>query len=488
MRVAFISAEAAPWAKTGGLGDVVGSLPAALRAVQPDVKVVVYLPFYERVRGVLAEKGIRPEITEIKVGARLFGHSEVGRIRRYDDENGVTWAFVEHHGFYHRAGLYGDDQGAYFDSAARFAFLCRAALDTGPRLLGGEVDVFHCHDWHTGPLPMYLQTRYRSAHPRARSVLTIHNLGYQGVYEKSVLNGLGLDWKLFDPEIAEFYDHVNFLKGGVACADATTTVSPGYAREMLTPEGGIGLDGFLRARARGFRGILNGLGPAQRSPHSDPHLVANYSLGDLSGKRLCREALLREAGLATNYGEPLIGVVSRFVGQKGLDIVADVVPALHTLGARMVVLGSGSPNLEDRFHALARRYPRHLSVRTAFDPELAQRIYAGSDLFLVPSRFEPCGLTQLQSMAYGTVPVVRAVGGLKDTVLDPRHFGQRATGFVFWDFSSAALYQAMSRAVHTYRNEPRIWRLLQRNGMARDATWETSARRYLDLYRELLWS
>ncbi|MGE0710696.1 MAG: glycogen synthase GlgA [Planctomycetota bacterium] len=488
MRIAFVSAEVAPWAKTGGLGDVVGSLPSALRAVQPDLKVCVFSPLYKRSRDALHKRGITLEVTDIKVAANLYGRAEVGRIQRFTDADGVTWCFVEHHGFYHRDGLYGDDRSAYFDNAARFAFLCRAALDAGPRVLEGEVDLFHCHDWHTGPLPMYLASRYRPAYPRTRSVMTIHNLGYQGVYPKDVLPGLGLPWSLFQSEVAEYYDHVNLLKGGVACADATTTVSPSYAREMLSQEGGVGLDGFLRARARRFRGILNGLGPEQRSPHSDPHIPAHYTAEDIAGKRRCREYLLQEAGLHTNYGEAVFGVVSRFVGQKGLDLVAEVVPALPVLGARMVVLGSGSPNLEDRFRGLARRYPRHLAVRTGFDAELAQRIYAGSDAFLVPSRFEPCGLTQLQAMAYGSVPVVRAVGGLRDTVLDPRHVGEHATGFVFHDMSAAALYQAMSRAVHTFRNEPRIWRLLQLNGMQRDATWEASARQYVDLYRELLWA
>ena len=484
MKVAFVSAEAHPWAKTGGLGDVVGALPAALRRVDPSLEVCVFLPLYERVKAALNERNIQPEVTRVEVAARLYGQPELGRILRYVDDDGVIWAFVEHHRFYHRRGLYGDDRGAYFDSAARFAFLCRAALDAAPRVLGGVPDVFHCHDWHTGPLPMYLRTRYAPAYPRTSSVLTIHNLGYQGVYEKDALPGLGLPWSLFHLDVAEFYDHVNLLKGGVACADATTTVSPTYAREMLTAEGGFGLDAFLRRRARRFRGILNGLGPDQRSPHRDPHLPATYDRDDLSGKHRCRAALLAEVGLHTNYGEALLGVVSRFVGQKGLDIVADIVPGLASLGARLVVLGSGSPDLEARFRHLARTYPHHLAVRTAFDPPLAHRIFAGCDMFLVPSRFEPCGLTQMQAMAYGTVPVVRAVGGLRDTVFDPAET-EAATGFCFFDFSAEALYHALERAVGTFRNAPNVWRILQHNGMARDATWETSARKTLRLYHEV---
>ncbi len=485
MRVCFVSAEAAPWAKTGGLGDVVGSLPAALKRVHPDLQVCVVLPLYERVRAALRERGITPEKTDIQVAARLFGRPEVGRIQRWVDADGVVWGFLEHHGFYHRRGLYGDDHGEYFDAPARFAFLCRGALDGAPRLLGGSPDVFHCHDWHTGALPMYLRSRYAPAYPRTSSVLTIHNLAYQGVYDKRVVPGIGLGWDLFHVDGAEFYDHVNLLKGGVAYADATTTVSPTYAREMLSPEGGFGLDAFLGARARRFRGILNGLGPEQRSPHADPHLPAHYDVSDLSGKHRCRERLLAEVGLRTNYGEAVIGVVSRFVGQKGLDIVADIVPGLALLGARLVVLGSGSRVLEDRFRQLAIQYPEHLALKTAFDPALAQRIYAGSDMFLVPSRFEPCGLTQMQAMAYGSVPVVRAVGGLRDTVLDPHEVGDRATGFVFFDFSADALYGALSRAVLTFRNAPQVWQVLVRNGMTRDATWETSARRYLELYAEV---
>jgi starch synthase len=485
VRVAFVSAEAAPWAKTGGLGDVVGSLPAALKRVDPDLEVCVFFPLYKRVRAELDKRGIQLEVTDIEVGARLFGRGEIGRIQRFTDEDGVIWAFVEHHNFYHRDGLYGDDSGAYFDQAARFAFLCRAALDAGPRIMGGRPDVFHCHDWHTGPLPMYLRTRYAPAYPRAASVMTIHNLGYQGVYGKDTLPGLGLPWDLFHMDGAEFYDHLNLLKGGVSCADATTTVSPTYAREMLSREGGIGLDDFLRRRARRFHGILNGLGPSQRQPESDPLIAAPYDADDISGKLACREALLAETGLETNYGEAVVGVVSRFVGQKGLDLVADIVPALPLLGARLVVLGSGSPNLEDRFRHLARQHPGHLALKTAFDPALAQRIYAGSDIFLVPSRFEPCGLTQMQAMAYGSVPVVRATGGLRDTVWDPHEVGEHATGFVFFDVAAEALYGALSRAVHAFRNEPRGWRRIVRNGMEREASWETSARRYRGLYEDI---
>ncbi|MCA8920537.1 MAG: glycogen synthase [Planctomycetes bacterium] len=482
MKVAFVSAEAAPWAKTGGLGDVVGALPAALKRVDPQLEVCVFLPLYERVWKALAERGIRPEPTEIECAARLYGQPEFGRVQRYTDDDGVIWAFLEHHGFYHRQGLYGDQNGAYFDSAARFAFLCRGALDCAPKVLGGRPDVFHCHDWHTGPLPMYLKTRYRPAYPGTGSVLTIHNLGYQGVYAKDLLPGIGLPWDLFTPDVAEYYDHVNLLKGGIACADATTTVSPTYAKEMLTDAGGVGLDAFIRAKAKHFHGILNGLGPEQRSPQSDPLIAANYTVDDLSGKHACRQALLKEVGLKTNYGEPVIGVVSRFVGQKGLDLVADLVPALPAIGAKLIVLGSGSTKLEDRFRHLAHVYPQHLALSTTFDPPFAQRIYAGCDLFLVPSLFEPCGLTQMQAMAYGTVPVVRAVGGLKDTVLDPRQHGESATGFCFYDYHPDALIGAVVRAVDMFRNRFKHWRILQKNGMRRDASWETSARRYRGLY------
>ena len=487
MRVLHVASEVAPWVKTGGLGDVLGALPAALHDAGAE-RVVVVAPLYREARAALARKGVALEDTGVVVAVDIGGDRVWGRfVVPAGSDPRCTVAFLECDRLYDREGIYDGYSGGFSDNAARFGFLCRGALDGAERLLGGPPDIVHGHDWQGALASVYLKTIFRRTFPRARAVFTIHNLAYQGVFDAGWLGPLGLDPALFHFDGMELHGHLSLLKGGVATADVTTTVSPRYAREVQTPAFGHGLDRFLQKY--GVVGILNGIDPAEWSPESDTHLPARFSATALGGKALCRAELLRAAGLEAGTGEPVLAVVSRFTGQKGLDLVADLVPELPHLGARLVVLGTGEPGLESRFRQLEAAFKRHITVRIGFDVPLAHKIIAGADAFLMPSRFEPCGLNQMYAMAYGTVPIVHAVGGLRDTVEDPGDEGLslgRGTGFRFEHATLDGLRWAVQRAIGLYRWHPDGWGRVLRAGMARDFSWTRSAALTLELYRRLL--
>ena len=394
--------------------------------------------------------------------------------------------FVDCAALYDRPGtLYGPGgAGEWSDNHLRFAVLGRAALAAGPALFGAQPDVLHVHDWQAGLAAVYARLEQLPI----RIVTTIHNLAYRGIFPKHVMDELGLPWSLFTLHQLEFWDQVSFLKGALAAADAATTVSPSYAQEILTPELGEGLDGFLRHDVRRLVGIVNGIDTRAWDPSTDPALAAPFSRDQLDGKAACRKALADEVGLAVADHEPLIGVVARMTGQKGLDLVADVVPELHRLGARLVVLGAGDPDLEARFRYLADAFSEHVVARIGFDVGFSRRIYAGCDLFVMPSRFEPCGLGQLYAMRYGTIPLVHAVGGLRDTVIDPGDAelaAGRGTGFTFAPASRDALLSALERAIAMFRERAAFARL-RHAAMSRDSSWTSSARQYAALYASLV--
>ncbi|HET7506507.1 MAG TPA: glycogen synthase, partial [Kofleriaceae bacterium] len=414
MRVLHVASEVAPFAQSGGLADVLAGLPAA-QAESHDVTAAICVPLYRGVAERLAAAGVALDpgrTLRLEVGVHPLEIAiRVARIGR------VGYGFIDCPQLYDRGGgLYGaDGAGEFGDNPLRFAALGKAALAAGDLLLGGAPDVLHVHDWQGSAAAIYA----RIAHLPAQIVTTIHNLAYRGIFPKAVMNELGIPWSLFSSDLIEFYDQVSFLKAGLALADAVTTVSPSYAREILTPERGEALDGFLRWKVKRLVGITNGIDVTAWDPATDPELPAHYSRAEPEGKARCRAHLIGELGLPVPDSEPVIGVIARMTGQKGLDLVADVVPELARLGARLVVLGSGEPELERRFQWLAEVFREHVAVRIGFDTRLARRIYGGCDLFAMPSRFEPCGLGQLYAMRYGTVPVVHAVGGLRDTVIDP---------------------------------------------------------------------
>jgi starch synthase len=397
----------------------------------------------------------------------------------------VTYGFVDCPALYDRAGgLYGPGGASeWFDNHVRFAVLGKAALAAGAHLLDGTPDVLHVHDWQGAPAAIYA----RLADSPSKIVITIHNLAYRGIFPKSVMDELGIPWSVFTPKLVEFYDQLSFLKGALAMADAVTTVSPTYAREILTPTFGEGLDGFLTYDVKRLVGIVNGIDETAFDPETDSALPAPFSADKLDGKATCRAELAREVRLSLGKGEVLIGVIARMTGQKGLDLVADIVPELYRLGARLVVLGAGEPELEARFRYLGEIFANHVSVHIGFDVNFARRIYGGCDLFLMPSRFEPCGLGQLYAMRYGTIPVVHSVGGLHDTVIDPGNAALargRGTGFAFDRATPRSLLSALERAVALHRDRA-AFATLRRSAMSRDSSWTASAAAYLALYREL---
>jgi starch synthase len=467
-RILMVSSEAAPFVKTGGLADVLGALPAALARRGDEVAVV--LPRY-RTANVGASERIYHHMP-INVGPHRFNVAIDQVIRQ-----GVRYLFVDCPPLYDRPGIYNEFNVDYRDNHIRFALLNLAAIGVARYIF--RPDVFHAHDWQAGLLAPYLRTAF-AGDPTfwgSKCVMTLHNLGYQGNFWALRMEELGLDPTHYHTEGLEFNDMISFLKGGIVFSDAITTVSPTYAREIQTPEYGFGFDGLLRSRSYKLRGILNGVDYTEWSPDSDAYIPYHFSAGDLTGKLECKRALLAEMGLPPQLDRPLIGIVSRFADQKGFDLVAEIAGYLSDQDIALAVLGSGERRFEDMFRYFAAQRPDKFGVRIGYDNGLAHRIEAGSDMFLMPSLYEPCGLNQIYSLRYGTSPIVRATGGLEDTV-------DASTGFKFGDYSPWALAGAISQALHAwqFRDE---WTERMRRGMAKDFSWEASAGEYQRLYAEL---
>ncbi len=477
LRILFVASEVEPFAKTGGLADVAGALPRVLAALGHDVRI--FMPKYrgvERAAGTLEVAVPRLEVP-IREGP-VEGAVLEGRL------GPVPVYFLAQDHYYDRPSLYGTSEGDYWDNCERFVFFCRAALAALP-LLQWTPQVIHAHDWQTGLIPVYLETLCRddAFYREIATVFTIHNLAYQGLFWHYDLPLTGLGWDLFTPAGIEFYGKLSFLKGGLVFADLLTTVSPTYAREIQTPEHGWGLDGVLRERAADLVGILNGLDYAAWNPATDPELPRRFGPGDLAGKAECRAALRAEMGLAPAAPGPLVGAVSRLAEQKGLDLAAQAVPALVEAGGQFVLLGSGEERYERQFAELARAYPGAVAVKLGFDAGLARRIYGGADGFLMPSRYEPCGLGQLIALRYGTIPIVRRTGGLADTVRPWDPATGTGTGFLFDPPTADACRDALRRALAAWA-DPAAWRRLVENAMAENFSWEASADKYVTVYRK----
>ena len=485
MKVLHAAAEVFPLVKTGGLADVVGALPEALIAQGADVRLV--LPGLPAIL-----KGVERQKVVCELGA-VFGAGRVtlrsGRLAH----NGVAAYVVDAPFLYQRPGnpYLAADGGEWPDNLQRFALLgwVAAHLAAGELDVTWKPDVLHAHDWHAG-----MACAYAACHPgtAAATVYTIHNLAYQGLFADGDFHLLGLPSRLMAPGGLEFHGQLSFMKAGLKYAHRVTTVSPTYAREIATEPFGCGLDGVIRARGAHVSGILNGVDGTVWNPASDALIAAPYSDTSLSGKASCKSALQRELGLADDGTAPLFAVVSRLTSQKGLDLVIDALPALlagpAAGGAQLAVLGNGDPALEAAFAKAEVAHRGRVSARLVYDENLAHRIIAGADAMLVPSRFEPCGLTQLYALRYGTVPVVRRVGGLVDTVVDADPLAiknDQATGFMFGPATSAALAQALDQAVNAWR-QPTLWRQLMRRGMAQNFSWHAAASQYLALYQEII--
>ncbi|MGB4727961.1 MAG: glycogen synthase GlgA [Thermogutta sp.] len=484
MRILFASSEAVPFATTGGLGDVCGSLPFALANLGHDVRVII--PAY---RGIwYAGREIRSLGLEfiVSVGSKTVS----GRLLESRADN-VTFYFVQQDYYYDRDALYNVHGQDYADNCERFVFFDRAVMEA-IRLLDFVPDILHVHDWQTGLVPAYLKIEY-SQSPLYRgigSVLTIHNLAYQGRFWHWDMLLTGLDWKYFNWRQMEFYGQLSFLKTGIVFADTISTVSPRYAQEIQTPEFGWGLEGVLRSRRDVLYGILNGIDDTVWNPETDPHIACRYNAQTVfQGKAICKKALQEEMGLPVRPETPLISMIGRITHQKGFDMVADILPYwLEKEDAQWVILGTGDTALEQRFREFADRWPQKIAVRIDFCHPLAHRIHAGADIFVMPSRFEPCGLAQLQALRYGTVPVVREIGGLADTIVDCRSenaAGGRANGFSFSSEDPWELSRTLQRACETYR-QPDLWRQLIQNGITQDWSWRHSAPRYIEMYEDTL--
>ena len=473
MNILMVASEAAPFAKTGGLADVVGALPAAL--AERGEQVAVVLPAYRENRYPYPRREAYRNLW-IPIGPGYMVDIQRTTIQQKGDR-GVSYYFVQCPALYDRDGIYGTAAGDFPDNHVRFAVLSMAALGVARHLF--RPDVLHLHDWQAALTPVYLSEHFRSdpTFIGVKTLLTIHNLGYQGLFPAEALSQIALDPKLLNPDQLEFFGRVNFLKAGIAWSDAVSTVSKGYAREIQTPEYGFGLDGFLR-RHGPVTGILNGVDYNEWNPEHDSALARTYSASDLSGKRACKQALLAEYGLPQdNLDRPLIAIISRFAAQKGFDILADAASRLMQEDLNLVVLGSGDLPYESMFRALAQAYPHKVGLRVGYDTGLSHRIEAGADMFLMPSRYEPCGLNQIYSLKYGTVPVVRATGGLDDTIED-------STGFKFRDYSGDALLETVRLALRAYQDLNQ-WVQRMRRGMDKDFSWSASAGEYVELYRRL---
>ena len=472
--VLLIGSEAVPFAKTGGLADVLGALPPALARLGWDATLV--LPRY---RGVTA--GVLRDRFPVSVG----GYTREVGFHEAPLGDGARAILVDCPDLYGRESLYASAGVDYPDNPRRFAVLARAALEWAGRQKTPP-SVVHAHDWQAGLAPVYLKQLY-AAHPvlaGVPSVFTIHNLAYQGLFESDWLPRLDLGWEELGLDRLEFWSRMSFLKGGIVDSRVITTVSKTYAEEIQTPEFGFGFDGVLRQRSADLVGILNGIDTSVWDPAHDAFLPAPFDVDNLAGKAAAKRAVLARYGLPTDaaaLSRPLVGMISRMVDQKGLDLISEVSAGLAALDATFVVLGTGDARYQDMWLDLAAHHPQRIGAIVGFDEGLAHLIEAGADMFLMPSKFEPCGLNQMYSLRYGTVPVVRAVGGLADTVRNYSPRSTTATGFVFTDYTGEAFLEALTRALDVYRT-PERWRALQAAGMRQDNSWDHSAREYVTIY------
>jgi len=478
MQIVFAASESVPFAKSGGLADVVGALPQEILKLGHEI--TVYLPLYAAVRPHLIGEpkyAVRSITIPFPHGNRFVGIVDGG------ERDGVKFSFVDCPEMFDRQGIYGNNGDTYGDNAERFGLFCRAVLEAAKII--GAPDVFHVHDWQAALIPVLLRTVY-SADPLLKNcatVLTIHNAAYQGSFPPATTEQLLLPWDIFTFDKLEHFNTFNFLKGGIVYADALTTVSRKYAEEIQTPEFGSGLDGAFRQRHADLHGILNGVDYTEWDPATDGNLAAHYTPADLSGKRECRKDLLHAFGLEVPEQTPLIGICSRFASQKGFDLLEQIAGRLLERDLAVVVLGTGEPYYEKFFRDFAYANAGRFSVQIRYDDALAHKVEAGSDIFLMPSRFEPYGLNQIYSLKCGTVPVVRATGGLDDTVEEWNPGLNTGTGFKFALYEAQALLDAIDRALVAFYDKKQ-WSQLVQNGMAQNFSWDKPAREYVAVYEE----
>jgi starch synthase len=481
MRVLYASPEVAPFSKTGGLADVAGALPAEIARLGHEV--VVATPLHQAVDRAAYGAAASGKTALVPVAGRMEP-AEIFEAPLVGAPAGSRVLLIGNPRYFDRKGIYGDAGGDYADNAERFAFFSRAVLESA-KAVGFRPDVVHGNDWQTGPAFPHLKRTYAfdPFFSGVRAVFTVHNIGYQGLFDPGTMETLMLPWELYHYQAIEFWGKVSFLKAGIVFADAITTVSPRYAREIRTEQFGCGLHGVLEERSERLFGFLNGADYAKWDPATDPFIAKNYSAAETSGKTSCKEDLQSAFGFPAS-DVPIIGMVSRLADHKGFDLIADAGAKIASLRCRLVILGTGDKRYRDCLGALKEKRPDQVGLAIAFDEALAHKIQAGSDMFLMPSRSEPCGLGQMYGLRYGAIPIVRAVGGLDDTVEDYDPKAGKGTGFKFADYAPDALLAAIKRALGVYRSKT-AWGALVKRAMACDFSWNASARKYVELYERL---
>ena len=474
LKVLYVASECAPFAITGGLGDVIESLPQAIKKKKVDARVI--LPKYGNIPADLRKEMVHIRSFSVPVGWRnQYAGLEVLEFR------GITYYFIDNEMYFKRDGIYG-----YFDEAERFSFFCRAVLESLPYMEGFRPDILHCNDWHTALVPMFLKEFYQDnpLYEKIKTVFTIHNLKYQGVFHISVEDLLGLNSSYHYHEALEFYGNVNFMKAGIVYADKVTTVSDTYAQEIKTPYFGENLDGILQKYEGKLQGIINGIDYSKYNPETDPHIYVNYRTS-LAKKEQNKVMLQEDLGLPVR-DVPLLGMVTRLTRQKGLDLLSYILDELMALDVQLIILGMGEWAYENTLRSAAERHSAKMRLFLMFNEGMARKIYAASDLYLMPSLFEPCGLSHLIALRYGTLPVVRETGGLKDTITSYNEFTGEGNGFSFTNFNAHDFLFTIKRALEFYNNQPVVWNNIVKNAFKANYSWNTSAQTYIALYESLL--
>lgn len=477
MNILLASAEVAPFAKTGGLGDMAEILPQSLNGLGE--KCAVVTPLYRLVR----KNGYSPDMVKKDIPLKIGGKDYTFDLSVINHK-GTEYYFVGNDSLYDRENLYGTPQGDYSDNIIRYGLFSRAVLEIARYL--GKQDIIHCNDWHTGLVPFYLKTMYKDDEffKGTKVLYTIHNIAYQGLFPKEMLPVVDIPKEHFTPKGVEFYDKISFMKTGIAYSDAISTVSEGYSREMLTKEFGCGLDGLLKSRGDDIYGILNGADYATWNPTTDEFIIKNYDEDTLGNKIECKKDLLKEFGIPFNEEAPLIGMITRLAEQKGVDLVVQDLEDILALGANFIILGTGDERYNKLFENLDKKYKGRAGAKVTFNNPLAHKIEAGSDIFLMPSRYEPCGLNQMYSLKYATIPVVRGTGGLEDTIEDFDPHTKKGNGFKFKRASGPDMLEAIKRAVDVFKDKA-TWKSLMKSAMKYDFSWKASAKRYIKLYKDI---
>jgi starch synthase len=478
MKILIASSEAVPYVKTGGLADVIGALSKEYHKMKKDVHII--LPLYKKIK----ESSELLKDTKVKIKVPLGSKIIEGKILT---DQSSKYFFIACDEFFDRKELYGTSQGDYSDNASRFIFFSRGVLEAC-KVLRFKPDIIHCNDWQTGLIPLYLKTIYASDRffNNTATVLTIHNLGYQGLFPASVMPIIGLGLEFFRPERIEFYGNVNFLKAGIVYSDILNTVSYTYSKEILSKEFGFGLDGVLRSRVRDLYGVINGIDYEEWDPLKDKFIYANYSYNDISAKMECKKELMQLLFKTSKNlhpeQKPLMSMVGRLSSQKGPDLVIQSVDEITSFGVNLIVLGKGEELFQRKFLEVGRRYKNNVSAIIGFEESLAHKIYAGSDFFMMPSRYEPCGLGQLIASRYGCIPIARKTGGPADTINDFEPMTLKGTGFLFSDYAPSSLVDAVKRALCVYTDAGKMHKIII-SGMKMDFSWRKSAKKYIELYR-----